>query len=378
MKYLAGVVILSVLASGCAGLRPLPRPQHVTCGETVDIAALARCIGAPDPAPRESGFRSTLRIANGDLTRRFLNQSLTKACNRRPWPGFVWFAQDVPGAAPLRAFIHEGREGKPVVIVVHGIFDSNSNRYVRYAASALAEQGFGVVVPDMRWHGCLYQHDLLATAGLDEAADLVAWGKWLQQSRQRPVGLLGFSLGALDTIHAMARPEAVDVFSAGAVAISPPGDMSSVVKRLDRAPYLLDDGGNWMHVTYFRTMLKRRARTAGIALEESELFGTFLDHIVRQHAQPFPKTRAELIEKIEPRPILPRVKRPLLIIAATNDPVMMEISAGVLRDGSAGLPSVAVIVTPEGGHTGHLGRDASWVAEMLAKFFTYAPGIPPG
>lgn len=375
MFRIVKALAVAVLLTGCAGLQPLPVAKEVTCGAVTDLAELARCIGAPDQAPRESGVRSTLRVAYGDLTRRLMNQSASHACNRRPWPGFRWVEHEVAGAAPLRAFIHEGTADQPVIMVVHGIFDSNSNRYVRYLASALAAQGFGVVVPDMRWHGCLYSAEWISTVGIDEATDLVLWSRWLKHLHPRPVGLLGVSLGGLDVINAMARVEAVEVFDAGAVAISPPANMPVVVERLDQSPLPRDPEGRWLVLHYFRTTLLTRIRRASIPIDRKKPFASLLEWVAENHPPPFPGSATALMVEVEPVRLLPLVRRPLLIVAAKNDPVMTDTSSTALREAAATLTHVAVIETSEGGHAGHLGRDPQWVTDMLFKFFTHAPFI---
>jgi predicted alpha/beta-fold hydrolase len=367
----AAATAAALLFSACAGLRPLPRAMTSCNATTTD--ALWKCVAEPDPRPRESAFRSTARLANGDLTRRLLlNQFPSLACNTAPWRGFKSIVVSA-GAAPLNGFVHEGDPAKAVVIVVHGIFDSSTNRYIRYTASMLAEDGFTVVVPDMRWHGCQLARPALATAGIDESADLVSWAAELRMRYHRPVGLLGFSLGALDVINAAERSS---VFAAGVVAVSPPGSLSRVMARLDAPPGFRDIGLNKFFLIYFRTVLRVRNRRLGVPFWAPAPFHSYLDHVARIHGPPFPATAEELMADVDPPAQLRNVTHPLLILAAKNDPVMTAISSDALVAAADGIKIVRVIVTTEGGHTGIIGRDPQWFSDAMSTFFENARKVP--
>ncbi|HEV7484808.1 MAG TPA: alpha/beta fold hydrolase [Thermoanaerobaculia bacterium] len=369
MRRISSALLL--LFVGCAGLRPFPTPAPCpTPGGNVD--ALWSCIGAPDPAPKEGGLASTLRIANGDLTRRvILNQTPSLSCNTKPWSGFEHVSQAVRGADRLEAFVHPGDAAQPVVFVVHGLYDSNSNRYVRYVASALAAHGFGVVVPDMRWHGCLI--GLTNTLGVLEAGDLMAWATAVRDGQiaslgGRPIGMIGFSLGALDVIDTASLPDAVSRFDAGAIAVSPPAAVDEVRKRLDhvRTPMAL----------YFRLTLRMRNRRLGIPFWSRKPFQSYLDFVAASNVTPF-HTMDDLIAAAEPTTRLANVRRPLLILAAKNDPVLGQNAADAIAKAADSLPYVHVIKTDEGGHIGIIGRDPQWFVNAITNFFANAQHVPP-
>jgi predicted alpha/beta-fold hydrolase len=361
-----------LLLVGCAGLRPFPTPSACpTAGGDVDV--LWSCIGTPDLAPKEGGLASTLRIANGDLTRRvLLNQTPSLSCNTKPWSGFEHVSQPVSGADRLEAFVHAGDAAQPVVFVVHGLYDSNSNRYVRYVASALAAHGFGVVVPDMRWHGCLI--GLTNTLGILESGDLMAWAKAIRDGQipslaRRPIGMIGFSLGALDVIDTVSLPEAVSRFDAGAIAVSPPAAVDEVRKRLDRlrTPMAL----------YFRLTLRMRNRRLGIPFWSQQPFQAYLEKVAASHVTPF-HTMDDLIAAAEPATRLANVRRPLLILAAKNDPVLGQNATDAIEDAAdASLKYVHVIKTDEGGHIGIIGRNPQWFVNAITNFFANAQHVPP-
>jgi predicted alpha/beta-fold hydrolase len=359
-----------LLFVGCAGLRPFPPPS--ACATPANLSSLWSCIGTPHPAPRESGLASTLRTANGDLTRRvILNQTPSLSCNTKPWSGFEHVSQAVSGADRLEAFIHAGDALQPVVFVVHGLYDSNSNRYVRYVASALAAHGFGVVVPDMRWHGCLI--GLTNTLGVLESSDLMVWAKAVRDGQiaslgGRPMGMIGFSLGALDVIDTASLPDAVSRFDAGAIAVSPPAAVKEVRARLDRlrTPMAL----------YFRLTLRMRNRRLGIPFWSRKPFRSYLDSVAASQVTPF-HTMDELIAEGEPTTRLTNIRRPLLIMAAKNDPVLGQVASDAIATAAKPFPYVNVIETDEGGHIGIIGRDPQWFVNAITNFFANVQHVPP-
>ena len=370
LKGATAAVSLSFLIA-CTALRPFPKTAS-PCETPSDVRSLWRCLGAPDTNPKEGGLASTLRIATGDLTRRVvLNQTPSLSCNTKPWNGFEHVSQAVAGADRLEAFVHAGDAKQPVVFVVHGLYDSNSNRYIRYAASALADHGFGVVVPDMRWHGCLI--GLTNTLGILESTDLMAWAKAVRDGQirslaGRPIGMIGFSLGALDVIDTAALPDAADRFDAGTIAVSPPAAVGEVRRRLDRlrTPMAL----------YFRLTLRMRNRRMGIPFWSRQPFRAYLDSVAASHITPF-HTMDDLIAAAEPTKRLGNIRRPLLILAAKNDPVLGQDAADAIATAADSMSYVHVIKTDEGGHVGIIGRDPQWFVNAITNFFANAPHVPP-
>lgn len=399
-------VLLAVLGSGCTGLRPLPGPRLAPCRADADGQELWRCLddvdrlvgaGIARPQPRESAYRSTTRIANGDLWRRFGDQTPERACGGVIPPGFVRIPNgeekeqmEPPGGAraPLHAYFHRPRPGMPTIIVVHGLYDSKHSRFVRFTAELLAAQGFGVLAPDMRWHGCLLRW--LPTLGIEEGQDLVAWREWLRtQAPESPVGLIGFSLGALDVVRALALDARGEIFRAGGIVISPPASLPLTLVRLDDPPSFADHGGLLFIRDYFLTSLRRRMRTlaagpagpAGITAPDPRSerpFADFLVWLARQPLFPPGTTPESLLGLADPRPQLARIRRPLVLVASRRDPIFSELAFLDLQAAAAGNPSLHFLATTDGGHIGQLGTYPRWTAELLNRFFLASPGVADG
>ncbi|MGH9810626.1 MAG: alpha/beta fold hydrolase, partial [Terriglobia bacterium] len=184
----------------------------------------------------------------------------------------------------------------------------------------------------------------------------------------RPIGMIGFSLGGLDVINAAARDKAASLFDAGTIAVSPPAAIPTI-----RAT--LDDVATPMGL-YFRSTLRLRNRRLGIPFWTRQPFKAYLDHIAATEVPQFGNAD-RLMEAAEPATHMRDVRRPLLVLAARNDPVLSQIAADALAKAAQSLPYVHVIETDEGGHVGIIGRDPQWFVNAINTFFDHAKDVSP-
>lgn len=367
---LAALLAFALLGVGCSSLPPLPESEPWSCEGGAEPADLWHCIDAAGPIPpkTEGAFRSTSRVVRGDLDRKRADQRAATACESDPPNGFEDLrGVSVEGAPPLHGYRFAGSPDKPLVVVVHGLFDSRNSAYVRRTAEALAARDFGVLVPDMRWHGCLLKPAWLPTLGLAEGGDLVRWGRWAAQDgageTNRPVGLLGFSLGALDVLHALGRP---DPPRAGAVAVSPPAALEQVFDSFSGPIYWQDRGLLGLIDRSFRKLLTRRLEDQDIPVTEAGPFASMLAHLERRTGVPGPLALA----LSDPVPPIERASRPLLILAAEDDPLFGRLVVEELRRAAAENPAAYLLATPGGGHIGFPGSDPQWFIDVVERFFT--------
>jgi predicted alpha/beta-fold hydrolase len=373
MRGRRALVVLLFLSGGCA-LKPLPHPDPQPCAITHPTDVWS-CIGLPDDRHRESGVTSTSRVAT-DFRLRQANQHSATSCDLKSRAGFEHIDLQVEGHERLSAFFHEGSPGMPIIFVIHGMFDSNANQYVMVTANALArdEEGksFGVVVPDMRWHGCLLNKTTLATLGIEEGEDLRAWGRLMQQRYGRPLGLIGFSLGGLDVIHALAADK-TGVFASGGIAVSPPADLQSMIALLDEPPSFFRHPLVYPFRRTFRDFLHTRLRELGVD-EDQRPFDSYLRYLVAHPpSNRIPTDVDQLVSAGETSTRLIDVRVPLLIITSASDPILGDAPVKALL-AAIKSPSVKVIETRDGGHIGQLERYRQWMSDTFHRFFTFPTG----
>lgn len=360
-------------------LRPLPDPRRPLPDGIGDARGLWRAVTALAPGPgRESAFVSTARVAKRDLWRKRVDQEPELAGRGEPPPGFeaVDGLDAGTGRAPLHGLLRPPREGRGAVIVVHGMYDSKQSLYVKLAGEWLARQGWGVALVDMRWHGRLLSKRWLPTLGIEESRDLVAWASWLQDRwGERPVGLLGFSLGALSVIHALARPEAGAAFRLGGVALSPPASLGRALQGLDREVSYGRRGLEASILHTFQRLLRRRMELWGLDARPARPFGRFLEWLVPQLPEG-PPSVAAFLDRADPGTRLAGSRRPLLVVSSRDDPVFPELTADELEREARNHRNVEAIPTDAGGHIGHMGTYPAWIADLLHRFFGLAAGVP--
>jgi predicted alpha/beta-fold hydrolase len=366
-------LLASTLLAGCS-LHRLPDPKTPDCAPA-SSRALWQCIdGIPRQDRPESAFTSTFRVS--DVSRKEKDQTVPSACEGPTPAGFALERLEMPpGRAPLVAFVAPpSGDSTPIVFVVHGMFDSKNTRYAQVTGELLRRQGFGVVIPDMRFHGCLLSKQWLPTLGIEEGTDLAAWAARIAGDYPgHPIGLVGFSMGALSVLHAMGEKEAAEVFRAGAVAVCPAADLPRAVRYLDAKVFFADSGFTASMRKGFRSYLRKRSKELGVDSD-----GTFQD-VLRRVAAASPALGPEpeqLLRRADPSSAVAASPRPVLILVTSNDPIIPASSIGALERAGSDNPRVHVIETPYGGHIGQPGTSPDWYAAVVSAFFRYSAEIP--
>lgn len=136
-----------------------------------------------------------------------------------------------------------GPEALPLVLIVHGMFDSSAQLYVRSMGDELLALNMNVLLLDMRDHGqTLRAAPFIPNAlGQLEAGDLLltaAQARSACSEQVSGVGALGVSAGGLDVIQAYAADvdPAAPKLDRGVVAISPLLDIETTIERIERPP----------------------------------------------------------------------------------------------------------------------------------------------
>jgi predicted alpha/beta-fold hydrolase len=254
------------------------------------------------------------------------------------------------------------------------MFDSKNTKYVRITGEMLREEGFGVLIPDMRWHGCLLDRQWLPTLGVEEGPDLIAWARWLQRTYPgHPVGLIGFSLGGLSVLHAIGDPDAAAVVRAGAVVVTPAAALPRAVSHLDASIYFADAGFAAIFPPLFRDYLEARMEHLAIPKQKGPPFARFLRWLAGQ--LPPGSSPEDLLARADPAPSAARAPRPLLILETANDPIIPAAAPESLGNAIVENSRALLIETPYGGHVGQPGSSPRWFASVVAAFFRYSAGV---
>jgi predicted alpha/beta-fold hydrolase len=255
-------------------------------------------------------------------------------------------------------------EGRPGLIVVHGLFSSRRFDYVRQiAVRAFFEWGFNVLAVDLRTFGLTnLTSQAPTTTGWKEGEDLIAAGRYLKELGTTTVGALGISLGGSAVLGACHVDGAEDALEGGILAISPPADPRAMAQRLSRRlprshpAYALNRG--------FWAMLISRIRQS-----RWENIADFVDPIERISAPYYELEPGELWRRASAKEHIAEAKVPVLILHPEDDAIIPVEHARILAEAAAGNDLVRVWILPGGGHGAIDAVDRDWFYAVLRGFF---------
>jgi uncharacterized protein len=256
--------------------------------------------------------------------------------------------------ARLQALVDPPRgsgSSEPLVVVIHGWLGRADSPYVRRAAAALHAAGFRVARLHLRDHGdtAHLNEELFNAARIVEVVD--ACNALASAYGADGAGLLGFSLGGNFVLRLAAHPEISPAFG-NALAVCPVLDPASAVTALDRG---------W--IAYQRYFLGkwRRAFDAKQAVfpqrydfrdaRALSLVSTLTDYFVSRHT-PFRDADEYYAHYTLGPDLIGRLRMPVRLIAAEDDPVVPVAHARALARAPGGRDAVSIV--PHGGHCGFL------------------------
>ncbi|QGG79219.1 alpha/beta fold hydrolase [Litorivicinus lipolyticus] len=254
----------------------------------------------------------------------------------------------------------------PLVILLHGLGGCASSLYVTGMQSAFHQAGYntwawnarGAVRPNLRpdtYHGGRFA----------DVADLV------DSAGQRPVALVGFSLGAAMLINLVGRPAACPSTVKAAVAISCP---FGFVKNAAH----LDGPSTWLYRRYLLGRLRRmtqRKRNWAVSQgldwarrlpDDAELarltrFADFDDRITAPLNGFADAT--DLYRQVDPDQVVSAIQTPTLVVQADDDPLF----TAPLEPTGIRPKSLTLELTSGGGHVGFVQGRWPWSAEFYAQ-----------
>lgn len=323
---------------------------------------------APAAAPSHSPFRPARFTAGGH--RQTLLGYWRRSALRWRLPVEDLVVEAEPGVRLLlKVSWQPQRAARPTLAIVHGLGGSSESSYA--LSLGMLGYGLGWNVARMNMRGAGDGEALCArlyNAGLD--SDLVAVLDALARLTPR-LAVVGVSLGANLTALALARSrERLPPGLIGAVAVSPPLGLSQCADALD-APR------NRLYRDHYLRQLcasyRRRQRALPALLEAGRERGVrslreFDDRITARYGGY--AGAEDYYSRSSAGPLLTEVQRPLLLLAAADDPIVPAISVTRWP-----LPSHGRVVrelTPTGGHVGFLGPARApggfWAADRALGF----------
>jgi predicted alpha/beta-fold hydrolase len=269
----------------------------------------------------------------------------------------------------VRASWQAERERKPTLMIVHGLGGSSEGSYGLSLGLLAWRQGWNVARMNLRGAGdgealCAR----LYNAGLD--GDVIAALQALARITPR-VALAGFSLGGNLTALAWGRGrERLPAGAFAAAAVSPPLDLAACADALDSARnrlYCLH------YLRQLRASYERRQRALPALYEAGRERSTRTireyDDRITAHYGGFAGA-ADYYARSSAGPWLASVERPLLVLAAADDPLIPIES--VARWPLPGSGSVEREITATGGHVGFLAPSRApgrfWAADRVLAF----------
>ncbi len=293
------------------------------------------------------------------------------------WRREGWITPDLDAIA---ADWLDGRVGKPVVVLFHGLEGGSRSHYSASIIERVGRQGWFGVVPHFRTCGNVPNRLPRAYHAGDSAEIDWMLRRVKDMHPEAPVFAVGVSLGGNALLKWLGEQgeRALAVLDAAA-AVSVPMDLAAAGK-------VLDQGFN--RQVYTREFLRTlRIKTlTGLKLNQNP----FIDFERVRRV----KTLREFDDLVtaplhgfhgvdhywrsaSSKPLLAGIAVPTLVINARNDPFIPEGSLPVPDE----MPDAVRLLQPdEGGHagfvSGHPPGRLSWLPDTLMRFFNYHYHLP--
>lgn len=257
-------------------------------------------------------------------------------------------------------------DGRPLVLVLHGLEGCSDSGYVRTCCLRLLERELRPVALNFR--SCSGEPNRRPRFYHSGETGDPAWV--LSRLRQRwpsaPLGAVGFSLGgnALLKLLGERGPGAADLLDA-AVAVSVP-------YRLAAGAGALEEGMGWLYTAYFLRSLRRsvrakvRRRGHDFDLERLARTGTLraFDDAFTAPVHGF-EDAADYYRRSSAARWLEGIRVPTLVLQSRDDPFL---PADALPEAELRRqPWVVAAVQDRGGHVGFVEGSAPWRADFWAE-----------
>lgn len=285
-----------------------------------------------------------------------------------PDPGpFVRLWLALPDGDALAAALHEGRDDRPLVVLIHGLCGCEESQYMRRSAAFWRARGHGVLRLNLRgsapsrprsrrqYHAGAGDDILHALAGLDP------------RTIRSGIVLIGFSLGGTQLLNALARPEARDLPLRAAATVCSPVLLAPVARRVMARR-------NALYHAWLIALMKREAEALAAHLPPDRLAAARTARTVYAFDDGYVAPMAgfagadDYYERCGLPPRLAAIAAPTLCLTAADDPwVPAETYRAIAWRTN---PRVVPLIAPGGGHVGFhdSARDGTWADRAIAAW----------
>lgn len=363
---------------------PSPIPTLAERGPAVVREALAtRFPVASTEGTGLDAFRLIWGMGARDLVRSEADQNPDLAGRTpifRDLPAFQPVELPVDDGVVLHGHRSTGAPGAPIVIVVHGLFDSHVARYVVELAEGIRRWGFHVVALDMRGHGRGLAQGPPPSMGLAEGRDLLAAAKMLTRQEGVSVGMLGLSYGGQCVVraaHEATLAGEAEVLRGGVMSVGAPLNTTRGLGDLDDTSRL-PGGDSFLErqiakglIKMVRRQLRLRARLVTSSKTAGGSFADYVREVVLPAYPDAPPLVGDFLGHVRSnRPdVLGELEVPTLLVHSADDPLVSVDHLDEAAKLAADNPYVGTLRLPGGGHCGLLYDDLEGTSALLATWF---------
>lgn len=261
---------------------------------------------------------------------------------------------------------------KPRVVLFHGLEGSFHSPYAHGLLEACKARGWLAVV--MHFRGCSGEPNRLERIyHSGETSDATFFLQWLRDEWGTvPTAAVGFSLGGNMLSFLMGEQGERCLLDAGVVVSAP--------LMLEPCSFKLEQGFSRIYQHYLLHLLKQNAERKLIAwpgtlpvdlagLKALKKLRDF-DNAITARAHGF-LDATDYYQRCSALPLLPGVRKPLLIIHAKDDPFMTD---EVIPDAALLPPGVEYQLTRYGGHVGFVGgtlrKPQMWLEQRIPQWLS--------
>jgi pimeloyl-ACP methyl ester carboxylesterase len=251
------------------------------------------------------------------------------------------------------------------MLLVPGMFSTKDDTvHKRRALRIWRDWRIPVLVMDLRGFG---ESTGISTAGWKEAEYVHAAARTLAaRTGVKRVAVLCESLGGAAALNALALDgeSGADLMTGGVLCWSAFVDARDAVAYISERPP--KDSAYAPAWAAFRQLLRLKSHGG------YERFDDYLDDAARVHGL---AGVDELCDLANPKYKVPRMKGPVLLVHATDDPVVPVRHARRMERYAEGLPHIQTLITSWGGHTGFEPMDPFWYWDVARRFYGVANGV---